>query len=150
MKSQDSVISNIGTSRLPGGESAIKRIFDVHDIKVTNVLLTVNNYTSTAHVTTTSDHDNVASVEFHEVGDLSCLQVQLDSIVGLNGGVGVADGTSVVGDNMGDTAGTDCDFTDFAELVRSLFRGYAMDGETTLHIVQEAEVFTRLFNGNDV
>ena len=76
---------------LPGGEGTFKGVLDVDDIETTNVLLTVHNNTSTTHVTTTSDHDDNTSVEADEVGDLASGEVNLDGVVDLDGGVGVAD-----------------------------------------------------------
>lgn len=131
---------------VPGSKSTVERVLDVNNIEVTNVLLTVNNDTSSAHVTPTGDHDDVTGVELDEVTDLSGLQIELDSVVNLDGGVRVTDGTSVVGDNVGDAASTNCDLTDFAELVGSLLRGDTVDSETSLDIVKETEVLARLLD----
>ena len=54
---------------LPGSKCPVKRILDVNDIKTTNVLLSMHNDTSPAHVTSASDHDNVACIELNKVGD---------------------------------------------------------------------------------
>ena len=76
---------------LTGGESVVNGILQVDDAEATIVTLTVGDDTDTAHVTTTSDHGDSASVELDEVGDLAGLEVNLDGVVDLDRGVGVAD-----------------------------------------------------------
>jgi hypothetical protein len=65
----------------------------VDNVEASVVALTVSDDTNTTHVTTTSDHDDHTSVELDEVGDLASGQVNLDGVVDLDGGVGVADPT---------------------------------------------------------
>jgi len=65
----------------------------VHNVEASVMALTVGNDTDTTHVTTTSDHDNDTSVELDEVADLASCEVDLDSVVDLDGRVGVADPT---------------------------------------------------------
>lgn len=122
----------------------------MHNVEPTDVLLAVRNDTSTTHVTSTSDHHNVSGVEVNEVSNLALLKVKLDGVVDFDGRVRIADGTTVVSDNMGDTLGTESDLADFEELVRSFLRSDAVDSETTLDIVKETEVLARLLNGDGV
>lgn len=61
------------------------------NVETTVVALTVSDDTNTTHVTTTSTHDNDASVEADEVNDLAGGKVNLDGVVDLDSGVGVAD-----------------------------------------------------------
>ena len=61
------------------------------DVETTVVTLTVGDDTDTTHVATTSSHDNNTAVEANEVGDLASGEVNLDSVVDLDGRVGVAD-----------------------------------------------------------
>ena len=51
---------------------------------------------------------------------------------------------------MRDATTTDGDLTDFEKFVTSLLGCDTVNGETTLNIVKETEVFPRLLNGNDV
>ena len=120
------------------------------DIEATNVLLAVNDDTSTAHVTATGDHDDVASVELHKVNDLARLNVELDGVVDPDQWVGVADGTAVVGDDVWDTLRAKTSLADLEQLVGSLLRSDAVDREATLDVVQETEVLAGLLNGDDV
>ena len=120
------------------------------NVEATNVLLTVYNDTSTTHVTTTSDHDDVAGIELDKVNDLARLNVELDGVVDLDQGVGVTDGAAVVGDNVWDTLGANTSLADLEELVGSLLRSDAVDGEAALDVVQETEVLARLLDGDDI
>jgi hypothetical protein len=51
----------------------------------------VSNDTDTTHVTTTNSHGDDTGVEADEVDDLASGNVNLDGVVDLDGGVGVAD-----------------------------------------------------------
>lgn len=122
----------------------------MYDIESTNVLFTVNDDTCSSHVTATSDHDNVASVELDEVNDLSLFDIELDGIVDLDEGVGITDGSAVVGDNVRDALGADGDLADLEELVLGFLGGDAVDCEAALDVVEETEVLARLLNGDDI
>ena len=135
---------------IPGSECALKRIPDVNDIEATNVLLTVHDDTGTTHVTSTSDHNDVASIELDEVGDLALLNVETNSVVDLDQGVGVTDRAAVVGDDVGNTTVANGHLTDLEEFVGSLLRGDAVDGEAALDVVEETEVLARLLDRNDI
>lgn len=84
----------------------------MNDIETTNVLLTVNDNTSTAHVTATSDHDNVTGIELDNIDDFVLLKVELDGVVNLDQGVGVTNGSAIVGDDVRDTLGADSHLLD--------------------------------------
>ncbi len=135
---------------VPRGERPLKRVLDVDDVEATNVLLTVRDDTATTPVATTGDEREVASIELDKVGDLALLDVETNSIVDLDQGVGVTDGAAVVGDNVRDTLVAEGDLADLEELVGSLLRRDAVDGETALDVVEETEVLARLLNRNDI
>jgi len=78
---------------LTSGELVVNGVLQVDNIETAVVALTVSDDTDTTHVATTSDHDDNAGVELDEVGDLASGQVDLDGVVDLDGGVGVADPT---------------------------------------------------------
>ena len=122
----------------------------MHNIESTDVLFTVNDNTRPTHVTTTGDDDNITSVELDEISDLSLLNIKLDGIVDLDEGIGVTDGATVVGDDMGDTLATNSDLADLEELVGRLLRSDAVDRETTLDVVKQTEVLAGLLNRDDV
>ena len=122
----------------------------MHDIESTDVLLSVHDDTRSAHVTPTSDHDNVAGVELDVVSDFALLKVELDSIVDSDQGVRITDCSAIVGDDMWDTFGTDGDPANLQELVRRFFRRDTMDSESALDVVKKTEVLARLLNRNDI
>lgn len=87
------------------------------NIESTSVPLTVSNNTSTSHVTSTSDHNNIASIEFYKVDNLILFKIELDGVIDTDMGVGVADGSAVMSDDVGYTFSTKSDLSDFQELV---------------------------------
>lgn len=76
---------------LAGSEGVVNGVLDVDDVETTIVTLTVSDNTNTTHVTTTSGHGDNTGVELDEVGDLASGNVNLDSVVDLDGRVGVTD-----------------------------------------------------------
>lgn len=120
----------------PRSECPIQGVLHVHNIETTNVLLAVNNDARPTHVATTSDHDNVTSVKLNKVGNLALLNVKLNSVINLDGGVGITDRTTVVGDDVWDAFRADGHFADFEELVGSFLGGNAVDREAALDIVE--------------
>ena len=113
----------------------------MNHINTSIVSLTVSDDTSTTHVTTTSDHDHVSSVELDEISNFTSLKVKLDSIVDLDGWVWVTDGATVVSNDVWDTLSADGNLANFAKLVGGLFGGDTVDDETSLDVVQDSEVF---------
>ena len=122
----------------------------MNNVEATDVLLTVRDDTATTPVTATGDEGEVASVKLDKVGDLALLDVETNSVVDLNRRVGVTNGTAVVGDNVGDTLAANGNLADLEELVGSLLRRDAVDGETALDVVKETEVLARLLDRNDI
>ena len=76
---------------LAGSERVVNGVLDVDNGETTIVTLTVGDDTNTTHVTTAGNHGNGTSVELDEVGDLASLKVNLDGVVDLDQGIGVAD-----------------------------------------------------------
>lgn len=122
----------------------------MHNVEATNVPLTVDDDTGTPHVSAASDHDNVTGLELDVVDNLVVDKVELDSVVDLDGRVRVTDGAAVVADEVRNTLGAELVLADLEELEGSLLGGDAVDGETTLDVVQETEVLTRALKGDDV
>ena len=120
------------------------------DVETTDVLLTVSDHTATTPVTTTGDEDEVASIKLDKVGELALLNVEANGVVDLDQRIGVTDGATVMGNNVGDTLVADGDLADLEELVGGFLRGDAVDGETALDIVKETEVLVGLLNRDDI
>lgn len=104
--------------------------------------LPVNNDTGSTHVSATGDHDDVSGLKLDVVDNLVLDKVKLDRVVDLDGWVGVSDGSSVVGNNVGDTLGTELMLSDLEELEGSLLWGDSVDGESTLDVVEKSEVLS--------
>lgn len=107
----------------------------MHDIPVPDVFLPVHNDTCTTHVTTACDHAKITSVELDKMGDFSLLNVELDGIVDFDEGIGVTDGTSIVGDNVRNIASTDRDLLNLEELICGLLGDYTVNGKSTFDVV---------------
>jgi len=112
--------------------------------------LPVNDNTRSTHVSATGNHDDVSGLELDVVDNLVLDKVKLDSVVDLDCGVGVSDGSSVVGNEVGDTLGSELVLLDLEELEGRLLGGDSVDGESALDVVKESEVLARLLNGDDV
>lgn len=128
----------------------VERILDMHDIKATNVPLTMCDNTGTTHVTTTSDHDNISSVKWNKIDDLVLFNIKLDSVIDTDQGIRITNCSAIVSDDVRDTAVTDSNLANLKEFVAGFLRCNAVDSETTLDIVKETEVFPRLLDGNDI
>lgn len=135
---------------LPSGKSSVQDISNVNNVETTVVPLPRNNHTRSTHVSSTGNHDDVSGLKLYVVDNLVVDQVELDGVVGLDERVRVSDGSSVVGDEVRDTLLAELVGLDLQELVRSLFRGDSVDGESTLDVVQQSEVFTGSLDGDDV
>ena len=81
---------------LTGSEGVVDGVLDVDNVETSIVALAVGDNTNTTHVTTTSSHGDNTSVELDEVGDLAGSQVNLDSVVDLDGWVWVTDAISQI------------------------------------------------------
>ena len=134
----------------PSGKGPVQNVLDVDNVESTLVPLPVHNDTGPSHVSSSGDHDDVTDVKLDVVDNLVVDQVELDGVVGLDGGVGVTDGSSVVGDEVRDTLLSELVSLDLQELEGSLLGGDSVDGESTLDVVEETEVLARPLDRDDV
>lgn len=112
--------------------------------------LTVDNGADTADAVSTSDHGDVTGLELDEGLDLASLEVQADGVVGADQRIGVADGAAVVGDDEGDTLGTNLHLANLAELILGLLIRDAVDNKAALNVVKDAEVLASLLNLDNI
>jgi hypothetical protein len=122
----------------------------VYNIKVTNVLLAMHDNTRSAHVTTSSNHDQVSGIKFSDADDLILGEVKPDGIVHSDRGVGITNCTSVMGDNIGHASVAESDLLYLEKLIDRLLRRNPVDNKAAFDIVQQAEVVVRLLNGEDI
>merc|ERR1711991_407099 len=114
------------------------------------MLLTMGDGSNTSQVTSADDHDKAASVEGNNIDDLAGGDVQLDAVMSLDDWVGIADGTSVMSDQVRHTSGADSHAADTAQLELGLLGADAVDGEAALHVKDKTEVLTSLLDGDNV
>jgi len=120
------------------------------NIKAPNVLLSVHNDACPTHIAPASNQNDVSGVKFDEVSDFALLNIIFDSVIDFNSRIGITNCASVVGDNVGNTAGTNSYSANFQEFVGGFLRCDAVDGETTFDIVEESEVFSRFLDRDDI
>ena len=133
-----------------GGEGVALGVLDGDDVEGTLVALNVLEGTDAAGVAALGEHDEAAELELEDVGHLAGGNVDLDGVVDLDVGVGVADGASVVGDEDGDLLAGDEDLVDAAELVGGLLAVDAVEDEAALGVEEEAEAVAGLLELDDV
>ena len=96
----------------------------------------MHDNTRSAHVTTSSNYDQVSGIKFSDADDLVLGEVEPDSIVHLDTGVGITNCTSVVGDNIGHASVAKSDLLYLEEFVGCLLRRNPVDNKAALDIVQ--------------
>lgn len=102
---------------LPGGEGVSVGIFDVDDIEGSLMTLPARDDADTTQVTATSDHAHVTGIEFDEVINFACGDVNLDCIIGLDKRVRITDCAAVVEHEVGHLLGALANLLDSAQLV---------------------------------
>ena len=140
----------INPVHIPRSECSFKRVFNMNYIKASDVLLSVDNDTCSAHVAPASNQNNVPSVKFDEVSNFALLEIKFDSVVDSNSRIGITDRASIMGDKVGNSASANSYSANFQELVGCFFRCDTVDGETTFDIVEESEVLSRYFDSDNI
>lgn len=125
-------------------------ILDVNDVVSSKMPLAALDGAHTTNVASTSNHASRTHVPLDEVGDLVVLKIELDGVVGANARIGVANGSAVVCNDMGNTTETQSDTLHLEKLVIGFLGGDTVDGEATLDVVDDAEVLVGLLDAHDV
>lgn len=92
----------------------------------------------------------LTGIELNVIGDLGGCNVQLDGIVGLNDRIRITDCATVVRNQEWDFLRSQNGLADLAQLVLGLLDGNPMNGETSLYVVDQTELFAGLFNGDNI
>mmetsp|Transcript_11953 Transcript_11953/g.24032 ORF Transcript_11953/g.24032 Transcript_11953/m.24032 type:complete len:245 (-) Transcript_11953:142-876(-) len=132
------------------GKCVSSSILNLDDIKGSLVLLLVHNDSYTSIVMTSSHHAHVSNVKLDKVSDLSALNIKHDGIILLDIWVWVANSAAIVGGNVWHTSLAKLDTANLAQLVGSLLFRNAVNGETSLGIIHQAEVLIGLWNGDHI
>jgi hypothetical protein len=140
----------INRMHIPRSECSVKGVFDVDNIKTSNVLLSVHNDTRPAHIASASNHNNVSSVKLDKVSNLALIEIIFNGIVGLDIRIRITNCASIVGDDVRNATVTNSYSADFQELVGGFFSCDTVDGETTFDIIEESEVLSRFFDTDDI
>ena len=143
-------LTNDKDVRKTSNESVIERVLDVDNIEATLVTLTVGDDTNTSQIASTGGHDDITVVELDERLNLASSKINLDSVVDLDGRIGVANGAAIMCNEVGDSLLTKLNTLDLTELVLSFLSSDSVDSETTLNVVDETEVLTSLLKGDDI
>lgn len=143
-------LSNDKYVALTGGEGVTVGVLNVDNVEGTRMLLLGYDDSNSAGVTTTSDHAQVSIIEGNDIHDFASGQIQLDGIVDLDDGIGVPDGPTVSGVQMGYHSLASLFGSNFAELVLGLGGGDPVDSESTLDVVDDSEVLASLLDLDNV
>merc|ERR1719452_299508 len=134
----------------PGGKDMTIAILHVDNVERSLMPLPGHDGSNPASIATSCDHAEVASVEPDGVLDLASGDVHLDTVMYPHGRGRVADGPAITGVQVGDVLGASLDLTDTAQLVLSLSSSDAVDNESALHVIDDAEVLPGLLNLDDI
>jgi len=133
-----------------GGERVAIAVLDVGNFVGTGMVVDVLEDSNTANVISAGDEDRGTVLELDEAVDFVGLEVEFDGVVLLDVGVGVADGAAVVGHNVRNLVLAESLALNLAELEGSFLRFNAMGLETSFSVVEDAEVFAGLGDGDNV
>merc|ERR1719147_438266 len=97
-------------------------------------------------VSTSSNHAEISNLELDAVLDFVGCQVQLDAVVNLGVRVWVTNGPAITGVQVRDTLRSGDNGTDTTQFVGSLRGSDPVHGEPSLHVVDDSEVLSGLFN----
>ena len=134
----------------PSSERSVQWVLDMHNIEPPDMLLPVHNNARPSHVTPARNHHNISCIKFDEICNLALVKVIFDGVVGIDWRIRITNRATIVGDDMWDTFGAYRYFADLEELVGGFFGCDAVDCETAFDVVQQAEMFARFFNGDDI
>ena len=133
-----------------GGKVLSIRVLHMHDVESSQVSFPVHDHSHSPDVISSGDVAQVLDVQLHIVHHLASRQVHLDCIMHINFGMGIPNGSCVVGDNVGDLVWSNFLLDDSANLSFGIF-GLDWDkSELSFDIVHDPVVFIGLVDGNDV
>jgi hypothetical protein len=132
------------------GKLVANSVLQVNDIVASRVLLASFNNANSPQVVSTSDHCEVSDIKGNVSNDGVALQGELDGVLDLDQGIGVADGATIVGDEVRDLVLSHSDSNNLAELELGLICVDAVDVEATLSIIEETEVLSSLWDAHHI
>jgi hypothetical protein len=143
-------LSNDNTVILSGAERVVVGVLNVGNVVRTVVDFDVLEDTDATDIVSSSDEDTGTVLELEAGIDVTGGEVELDGVVDVDLGVGVTDGSTVVGHDVWDVVLTDALLLDLAEFELGL-GGRDLDSlESSLNVVKDSEGFGGLGDGDDV
>jgi len=137
-----------------GGEDAALGVTHIDNVESTRVLVAGGDDTNTAVILTLGDNARDTSLELDNVGHLARGEVDLDDIIDTDERIWVADGTTVVGGDVWDSLGAECQLVDTAKLevslVLELLVVQAVEHVTSLNVEKHTEVLVSLVEGDNI
>jgi len=138
------------TVLLSGGKRVVVGILNVGNVVRTVVDLDVLEDTDATNIVSSSNEDLSSVLELEASIDITGGEVELDGVVDVDLGVGVSDGSTVMGDDVWDRVFADALLLDLAEFELGFLLGDLDGGEASLNIVEDSEVLSGLGDGDDV
>jgi hypothetical protein len=89
----------------------------------------VHNSTDTSSVASSGDHADISGLKLDSVDDLSGGDVQSNSVVDLDHGIGIPESSAIIGVQVWDVLGPSLDGADAAKLVLCLLIGDSVNCE---------------------
>lgn len=136
--------------RLTRGEVVPHGIFDADNFVGSRMFLSQLDDTNTTDVMPAGDHAQVPDLKLDNVLNLTRLNVDTHGIVNFGNGIRIADGTRVMGGDVGNALHTSLLPLDLAEFKCALLLGNKVKLETTLGIVEKSESLVGLLDGDDI
>jgi len=129
----DKDVANTGGEVLSGG------IFDVNDFKTSRMFLSRGDNTHTTQVATTGNHDEIANLKLDKRLDLAGLKVELHGVVDFDVWMRIADRSTIMEGNVGDSLGSELAPTDLAQLELGFLRADLLKCESSFGIEKQTE-----------
>ena len=133
-----------------GREGNSVGVFDVDDVERSGVFVDGGEGTNTTDIVTTLNINSGTEFEGVNVSEFIFLQVQFDRVANFDAGVGVSEGSSVMGHDVGNFVGAHGSGLDFAKLEFGFFGFDFSENKSSLNVVQDTEIFIGLINRQNI
>jgi len=133
-----------------GSERVSSSISNVDNIETTDVSISVDNDTDSSDVVTGGDQSEVAGFKGNVVDDETSGDIKLDGVQDVDSRVGESDGSTIVGNDVGNLVGADSLLGDLAKLVLGFFLSDVSEDESSLYVIKNSVKFTSLLDADDV
>jgi len=126
------------------------RIPDMNDVDGTRMSFSRCNDTHSTQVVTSGNKAKVSSFKLDKVDNLALIKVVSDSVMNLDQGVWVSNGSAIMSDQVRDSFASLCNLLDSKKFVRGLILGDSMENKPSLDIIHESEIVSSLVNRDHI